>query len=77
MFCNICKKIDKHDSRCPNYVPNKAIHYCSICGEPILNGEEYIVSDSGKYAHWECFSVIGNRELAKWLELTVQIMEDD
>lgn len=77
MFCNICKRIGKHDSRCPNYIPNKTIHYCSICGEPILNGEEYIVSDSKKYAHWECFGVIGSRELAKWLELTVQIMEDD
>ena len=61
---------------CPNYHSNKAKHYCSVCDEPILNGEDYVVND-GWYAHWECVDNLGTRELLKWLDVTIQEMEDD
>lgn len=75
-ICDICKSTPCK-TRCPNYKTMKTNYYCSICEEGIQNGEEYLVNDSGKHAHWECFSVIGSRELVKWLELNIQVMEDE
>ncbi len=77
MFCNICKRIGIHSPQCPNYVPKKVSHYCSICDAGIQNGESYIVNDSGKYAHWECFNMLGSWDLLNFLEFTIQEMEDD
>ena len=73
-MCNVCRKNPCHP-RCPNYEPPKAFHYCSICSEGILNGEEYIENDCGEYAHWECFS--GTRDLSEWLGIEVKTMEDN
>ena len=52
-------------STCPNYIPENTTHYCSICGNGIYNGEEYIRNDDGDYAHWEC--ITGKKDLAEWL----------
>ena len=51
MACEYCHCDGYHLKRCPNYVPPKTAHYCSICNYPILNGEEYIENDFGDYAH--------------------------
>lgn len=75
-MCSECNRVSC-SPRCPNAKESKSKYTCSICEEPILNGEEYIVSDSEKYAHWECFSVIGSRDLLNFLEFTIQTMEDD
>ena len=41
IMCDICGHLP-YLSRCPNHIVPKTSHYCSICGEGILNGEEYI-----------------------------------
>jgi len=73
--CEYCNQIIGHDYRCPNYVPLKANHYCSICGEGIYDGEEYIENDNGECRHYDC--LYGMRELLEWLGYEVKTMDDD
>lgn len=73
-MCDICKMVRCHP-RCPNYTPKKPDHYCSICGEGIYDGEEYIENDNGEYRHFECFYSM--RELLEWLGYEIKTMEDE
>ena len=76
MNCDICgRTCGSHDPRCPNFIPHKSSHYCSICDEPILENEEYIVNDNGDYRHYECFR--GMRDLLKWLGYSVETMNGE
>lgn len=72
-MCEICRQIPCH-SRCPNYVPLKTTHYCSICGDGIYDGEDYIENQDGEHIHYEC--VQGIRQLLEWLGYEVKTMED-
>lgn len=63
----------KHDFRCPNYIPSKADHYCSSCGDGIYEGEEYIENDNGEYRHCGCIDGIG--DLLEWLGYDIKTME--
>lgn len=72
-MCSLCG-FDKCPSGCPNYVPAKTNHYCSICGEEICEGEEYIVNDDDEYAHWECISY--GRDLVVFLGYDIKTMEE-
>lgn len=74
MACEICGMMGGHHIQCPHYSPPASHYCCSICDEPILNGEDYIVND-GWYAHWECVDNLGTRELLKWLDVTIQEMD--
>lgn len=74
MSCEICKKINGHAFRCPNYTPPKTIYYCSACGECIYNGEQYIENSDGEYRHYECF--YGMRDLLQWLGYEIKTMND-
>lgn len=60
---------------CPNYIPPKSQHYCNVCDEPILNGEEYIVNDYGEHMHYDCIQ--GTRGLLSWLGYDVKYMENE
>lgn len=73
MACEYCNRIKNHHPQCPLYTPPKVTHYCSICQEGILNGEEYIENDCGEYAHWECVDY--GRDLVKWLGYEIKTME--
>ena len=73
MACEYCNRIENHHPQCPLYEPPKASHYCSICQEGILNGEEYIENDCGEYAHWDCVDY--GRDLVKWLGYEIKTME--
>ena len=75
MFCEYCHQYGSHHPQCPMYSPPKATYYCSICGEGILNGEEYIKNDIGEYAHWEC--VDSGRDLIRFLGYEIKTMEDE
>lgn len=75
MACEFCRRESGHDFRCPNYVPPNNGYHCSVCKEPILNGEEYIKNDDGDYAHWDC--VCYGRELVKFLGYKIKRMEDE
>ena len=75
MPCNYCLKDYGHNPRCPLYKENKSTHYCSICGDGILEGEEYIENDCGEYAHWECVDY--GRDLARFLGYEIKTMEDE
>ena len=72
-MCELCR-IQGCIPVCPNYIPKRTLHYCSICKQGIENGEDYIVNDSNLYAHWDCFK--GTRELLDWLGYRVKVMED-
>lgn len=74
MPCEYCGRYGSHNPRCPLYEPPKVSHYCSICQEGILNGEEYIENDCEEYAHWEC--VNNAYELLDFLNLKRRIMEE-
>lgn len=73
-MCNICFQNPCHP-RCPNYTPPKTNYYCSVCGEGISSGEEYIVNDYGDYRHYDCF--YGMRDLLEWLGYKIKTMEED
>ena len=73
-MCSICGQTPCV-ARCPNYITKKAKHYCTICNEGILDGEEYIENDVGEYAHWECIDY--GRDLARWLGHEIRTMEND
>ena len=74
MPCNYCLRDYGHNPRCPLY-KEKSSHYCSICGEGILEGEEYIENDCGEYAHWECVDY--GRDLSRFLGYEIKTMEDE
>ena len=74
MSCEYCHQYITHHPRCPLYEPPRATHYCSICQEGILNGEEYIENDCGEYAHWECVDY--RRDLVKFLGYEIKTMEE-
>ena len=46
MSCEYCGQYGSHNPRCPLYESPKASHYCSICGEGILEGEDYIKNEN-------------------------------
>ena len=73
-MCSICLK-NPCNKKCPNYTPPKAFHYCSICSEGILNGEEYIENDCCEYAHLECVDY--GKDLAKFLGYEIKEMDED
>ena len=75
MPCNYCLRDYGHNPRCPLYKENKSSHYCSVCGDGILEGEEYIENENGEYRHWECFD--GMRDLLEWLGYEIKTMEDE
>ena len=75
MACEYCHGERYHLVQCPNFVPQKASRYCSICNYGILDGEEYIENDVGEHAHWDCFS--GTKDLLDFLGYRIRIMEDD
>ena len=73
-MCNVCRKNPCHP-QCPNYIPPKTYHYCSICQEGIYNGEEDIEDDDGEYAHWECIDY--GRDLVRFLGYEIKTMEEE
>lgn len=75
MPCNYCLRDYGHNPRCPLYKGKKSYHYCSVCGDGILEGEEYIVNEDGEYRHWDCFC--GMRDLLEWLGYEIKTMEEE
>ena len=75
MACEYCHSERYHLVQCPNFVPPKSAHYCSICNYGILDEEEYIENDFGEYAHWDCFS--DTKDLLDFLGYRIRIMEDN
>ena len=74
MPCEYCGQYITHHPRCPLYIPSKATHHCSACGERIYDGEEYIENDKGEFRHYECF--YGMKELLEWLGYDIKTMDD-
>ena len=74
MACMYCLRDYGHNPRCPLY-KEKSSHYCSVCGDGILEGEEYIENDCGEYAHWECVDY--GRDLSRFLGYEIKTMEDE
>ncbi len=71
-MCSICL----HEpclTQCPNFTP-KINCFCSICGEGVLPGDEYLENYDGEYIHYDCVS--GNRDLVEWLGFEIKTMDD-
>ena len=73
-MCQLCRSYPCN-CHCPNYIPPKTSHYCSICDEGIYNGEEYIENDFGEYAHSECVDY--GRDLVKFLRYDIKEMNTE
>lgn len=72
-MCELCKRIPCLTS-CPNFIPPRASHYCSICGEGIYDGEKYIENDFKEYIHEDCIEKhITDFKMAGYI---VKIMEN-
>lgn len=52
-MCSECHMSPCHP-RCPNAPEPLKVYTCKICGEPIVEGEEYYEMDAEFY-HEECF----------------------
>lgn len=52
-MCSECHMSPCHP-RCPNAPEPPKVYTCKICGEPIVEGEEYYEMDAEFY-HEECF----------------------
>lgn len=72
-MCELCLRAFCHP-RCPNHVPPKTSHYCSVCNEGIYDGEKYIENYNGDLAHWDC--ICGMYDLADFLEIEIKEMEN-
>lgn len=75
MPCEFCHRDFGHNTGCPNYTPPKYKHHCSICGDGIYNGDEYIKNDSSEYIHWDCWQSC--RDLVKWLGYEIKTMDEN
>ena len=74
MACEFCRQISGHDTKCSNYeFPSSSIK-CSVCGEYIYDGEEYVENENGEYRHCDCYSSI--KEFVRWLGYEVKVMEN-
>ena len=51
-MCMICRQ-HKCPPGCPNYAPPKVKHYCSICGQGIMDGELFLKNIDGEYINYE------------------------
>lgn len=73
MACEYCRQFP-HDPRCPLAPETKFKHYCSVCGEGICDGEEYVKNDDGKFLHLDCPTT---QKMVEFLGYEVKIMEED
>lgn len=74
MSCEYCKCEVGHLSFCPNVDEPIYEHECSICGEGIYEGEQYVLNDDGEYAHYDCPST---KELIDFLGYEILTMRGD
>lgn len=73
MACEYCHWTIGHPSSCPNAVESKFSHCCSICGEGIHDGEEYVENDDGEFIHYDCSTT---REMVEFLGYEIRTMEN-
>lgn len=73
-MCEICHHVPCI-SGCPNYIPPKTDFHCSICGEGIYIGDEYVENDYGAYAHFDCFT--DTKQLINWLGYRVSTLNTE
>lgn len=53
-MCDICRRYPC-DSRCPNAPEPATVYKCAYCGEPIVEGDEFVKYDDNHY-HEECYA---------------------
>ncbi len=72
MPCEYCYWTIGHPSSCPNASEPKFTHYCSICGEGIYDGDEYVENDDGEFIHLDCPTI---KDMVAFLGYEVKLME--
>lgn len=75
MGCEYCRYGSGHAPGCPYYESEHSNHFCKICDDNILIGEEYVVNHNGDYAHWECVNYA--KDLAKFFDIDIREMENE
>ena len=76
-MCDVCLR-NKCHPQCPNYESHESQYStikCSVCGEYIYDGEEYVENEDGEYRHCDCYSSI--KEFVEWLGYEVKVMEGE
>ncbi len=81
-MCSICEHDPCHPS-CPNYNPEnnsgkkKPLEYCSVCGVPILPGEQYIENSRGEKIHMDCYWNTSIHYFFNWVGIEIKTMDGD
>ena len=73
--CGVCEYDYGICAGCPNCNESVPKEICSICGEGIYSGEDYVENDYGGIAHWEC--VYYRDELEKFFDIKIKTMDGD
>ena len=74
MACEYCHWTSGHPSSCPNADEPICEHECTICGEGIYEGEQYIINDNSECVHYDCPSI---KELIDFLGYEISTMTND
>lgn len=77
MTCEYCHRTIRHHYRCPNYLPPKPDYYCTVCGNGILPGDDFVKNFEGEYVHYDCLTDLSYRAMIEWLGGEIMTMEDD
>lgn len=74
-MCDVCRQ-SPCDPRCPNAPDPPTVYTCEHCGEPIVEGDEYVDVD-GDYYHLECFEDCAAQILLEQVWVTKGVAEVD
>lgn len=56
MACTYCNLDFGHHPRCPLYEESKSNLKCTVCGDNIAYGDDYVKNVDGDYAHNDCLT---------------------
>lgn len=81
-MCDICRSNPCHP-RCPNAEEKTTRYVCFCCGESILIGEEFLMSEAGNTVHADCFGGMDREDVFRFfgeeerVRTVESIYEDD
>jgi hypothetical protein len=52
-------------------------HYCSVCDNAIIEGEDYIKNCMGDYAHYDCVTNMSYKGMLEWAGCQIGEMESE
>lgn len=73
-MCSLCGSYPCHHL-CPNYEPKKTHMRCSICGEYICVGDEYVLNSIDEIACRDCITAY--KDDIEWFGGRIKCAEDE